>query len=71
MPTHTAVFSFRSLGPRFRPDSIGNRTIACSVEAIRPAFAKASAGTPSCELEGEAEAEIVVAVVRPVVVAVR
>lgn len=36
-------------------------TIACSVDAIRP----------SRELEDEAEADIVIAVVRPVVVAVR
>jgi len=39
----------------------GAGAIACSMEAIRP----------SCELEGEAEADMVVAVVRLVVVAVR
>jgi len=71
VPTCTPAFSFRFLGPRFCPAFGGNRTIACSVEAIRPAFAIALAGTPSCELEDEAEADIVIAVVRPVVVAVR
>ncbi len=59
-PTHTAARSAR--GPRFRPNRwFGTGTIAWSVEAIRP----------SRELEGEAEADIVVAVVRLVVVAVR
>ena len=50
-------------GRNFLPRVLGDRTIACSVDAIRP----------SIELgrRGEAEAEIVVPILRRVVVAVR
>ena len=62
LPTHTAA-STPLIAWFFVPIFIGSRTIACSVDAIRP----------SIELRGrgEAEADVVVPILRRVVVAVR
>jgi len=64
MPTHTAASGSRFWQETFCPDChIRNGTIACSVDAIRL----------SIELGGrsEAEADVVVPILRRVVVAVR
>jgi len=65
VPTNTAARPSALKRRVFCPDPnrSGSRTIACSVDAIRP----------SIELEGrsQAEADVVVAVVRRVVVAIR
>ena len=64
-PTKTTAPDTTLSGRPFRPDvrRHGSETNTCSLEAIRP----------SCELQGkrtEAEANIIIAVGRPVVVAV-